>query len=78
MQSPQVAIIKKSGDQLYELSKELRVSEAEYRKVNKVMKIDKPSKMSEGGGIADCQDYFQNPSSVLTVIYMLSQRRKLN
>jgi hypothetical protein len=40
MQSPQVAIIKKSGDQLYELSKELRVSEAEYRKVNKVRKID--------------------------------------
>jgi hypothetical protein len=40
MQSPQVAIIKKSGDQLYELSKELRVSEAEYRKVNKERKID--------------------------------------
>ena len=28
-----VATIKKSGDQLHELSKELKVSEAEYRKV---------------------------------------------
>jgi hypothetical protein len=40
MQPWQVAIIKKSGDQLYELSKELRVSEAEYRKVCKLRKID--------------------------------------
>ena len=42
MQPWQVAIIKKSGDQLYELSKELRVSEAEYRKVCKLRKIDIP------------------------------------
>ena len=38
MRSSQVATIKKSGDQLYELSKELRVSEAEYRKVRYIMK----------------------------------------